>query len=382
MCDEKWVLTRTVTIKEDDPDRNLWRAEDESWEFADFAEAREAFRRVARECATSRSNVFDGDGNIRSLQELFDALSENLEEQRRNPQPNHSLGNMILRAAPEVAIMAGDFESARAMPSALRSWLLDMGAYDRNPLPEFKWTDWGYGIVSKPGSLAMGSLSDIDRIESYDAQIYADAFDMSEPDRAYEFSVRAYFDCYDMDAGSLRIRLCPGKPDDPGRFIWPEEREFWPYCSCMPAAPCLEGEIDGSCWISVGARPKASFGKAERAQLYEGYELFFDGIAELAKERGLAVDKDTRKTVFRNICCYRAGEDGPWFVMRIQARFDDDSRGSEDAPIWVEGECFEGYADALEEVGWLIDEYMAGNIPPGEEAREYQQRRRESSRGA
>lgn len=376
MGERKWTLTKTTTERDrerNDGKGNYWKIGYESRGFSDFAEAREAFRALARECATAKGNTFDGDGNVRGLQELFDAIEENRREQMRDPKPNHMLGAMILRGAPEAAIMAGDYEAARGVPAALRAWLLDMGAYDTNPLPEFRWTNWCEAVVSKPGSLAMGTLCDIDRIETYDAQIYVDAFDMSDPDRPYEFSVRPYFDVYDDEACSLRICLAPGEPDAPGRFVWPEEQQYWPAVE-LSASPCLEGLIDGNFHIGVGARPRASATAEERSRIAGGYDGFLEGIAALARERGLAVDVDARAIRVTDIHCYKATGDGPWFEIRIQAHFGGGPREREDPPVEVGIVRFEDYGEALSEVGWLLDEYIAGNVEPGEDAWRYQER--------
>ena len=85
MDEQIWSLTKTVTVKVPDEKRHRWRKESESWEFPDFGEARDAFRRLARECATTRSSVFDGDGNIRNLKEMFEREKEGIASITRRP---------------------------------------------------------------------------------------------------------------------------------------------------------------------------------------------------------------------------------------------------------------------------------------------------------
>lgn len=239
-----WTLVKTVTVHEEgERGENVWRCEHESREFANFAEARGAFRALVRECALGEGATFDGDGEVRRLRRYFGRVEERVGRARRDPAFAESLESRRIMGTPDAARMAGDYEAALAVPDALRAWLLDMGSYDENPMGTFKWTDWSIGIVSEPGSFALGFLNETSRIEWYDAQIFTDAFDMSDADRAYELSIRPHFDAYDNDARSLRVRLVPGKPDGRGRFPWPEDDGVaWPFPE--GAAPCLGGAFD------------------------------------------------------------------------------------------------------------------------------------------
>lgn len=356
--------------------------------------------------------MFDDDGRIRNLQRVFDGLGEGIAAARRDPKPNSMLGNLVLRGAPDVAFMAGDFESARRMPDALRDWMLDMGAFDASPLPEFKWTDWCFGIVSRPDSLAMGCLADTDRYEFFDAQLFTNAFRMDDPEGDYELSVRSGFDAYDGEAGSLRVRLAKGGASG-GRYAWPEEGGSWPPLDDKPS-PCIAGEFDSNGRITVRARPGREGERALDPRLVTAYPGFVEDVVGLAESRGLAVDNVSNvdpegEGADDKLACYRADATGCWLKIgiwvhydlrpndpskmpeRVWANMSDEvkeklkSRKRDDPPIRVsrsggypEGENFEDFPPALAKVEEFIDKCIAradGALPPDELAREREVKR-------
>ena len=141
-----WTLTKAISIREDEDAPRRLRTE--TWEFAGFAEARNAFRELLRACAMKDERVFAGDGRIRNLGGHFARIRRWLNEHDSTDESRRFYG--LIREAPDYGFMAGDFKLAESVPETMREWILAPEAYSRNPLPSFRWTDWGLGVVSTP----------------------------------------------------------------------------------------------------------------------------------------------------------------------------------------------------------------------------------------
>lgn len=119
-----------------------------------------------------------------------------------------------------------------------------------------------------------------------------------------------------------------------------------------------------------------------------------EGMASLARERGLPADAEVRRADDEDgrwrsgaVYCYRAEGPAPWFRARLTASLGTEPidyvvpLAKDRPPIRVGSERFEEYSQALSEIAWLLDEYLAGNVGQGEWITQVQKRRTGSRQG-
>ena len=330
-------------------------------------EGREAFRDLLWACASEDDGVFDGDGRIKNLGEYFEGIQEWLDENGPVHEGRRLYG--FVREVPDFSFMAGNFGLAASVPEALREWLRVPEAFTESPLPPFRWTDGVFGIVATNTGIAMGAVDGIERIETFDSQVFTNAFDMDNDAKAYEFSARTWFYAYGKPAEALRIRLEPAPAAGGGCFTWPEEDEEADWLFSKAGAPCLRGEIDGSGQVYVVVRPDGPDEEAMSAHI-----RFLEDVMAAAEARGFTVDRriwrpnSPTARGASQIDCYRTEETSPWILLGIrvsyegQLRIDLPSsvppRPTLPAPIRVDNGYFDSYADALAEIECLLDGYQ------------------------
>lgn len=368
MSEEIWTITKTGVLKPADGVNLVsWRREqfeseeNVTWKFGSFEGARYAFRGILAGFAETESTIFDAQGNIRELRDHIERHRRRYDE--FGPAIVERNVWKMSKGAPDFShrLMAGDFDAARMVPAMLRAWLQDMGAFKRNPLPTFKWTDWTFGIVSTPEVLALGCTCGVERIEMYDSQVYTNAFDMSDPDGDYEFSVRDFFDVYDEEpARSLRLRLAKGPARKGGHFTWPEEDPDDNYLFDDGPSPCLQGMIDDSDSLYVVVHPEEGIGESE---LLVEYGRFVDNVLENAEKRGFIVGARRRSSAGQGLVSdradlYHAEGDGAWSCMRFTASLEPRPHGREESQVRIGTTHFAGYGDALGCACHRMDEHL------------------------